>query len=499
MENSKINIAYFICESLANNPKAYKHIDKIYNEDKKIFVQYIKEFSKESIEYEGSLVQEYYFKKVYAIISANEIDKVIYIMKMTYKKSAQYVKDCDIINLFKFIKNLRNKRDMSDDEFNGSLLATIVLAKHENKKIDKNDFVYQDFLNVLILRTKMIEKEHEYSYSNISKEQRKYLRDIQLTFMNKYDIDNRWLPCAKTDGDFRLERDKMTEEESKYHFMMYMLDIEHININALVGNKFLKDKDIQELINCYLMLQRFLGKDKNKDNKNNIDYEDLYSYLIPSVYLRYVIRAYKECKDYFFKNIADDDTVELLKLKDDELSTVKQENFVLKGENAKLKNSYNKDIDQLKEEIRILENNNKKLQQEINERPNIEDELHSLRNFIFDLDNNKDNEYNKDGIESNIIDINKLNNTKSICFGGSDDWINKIKKELPNWTFVSAKTENFDTNLLKDKDYVFINIISNSHGIYYKVINNKEKDSKLCFINTINKERSLNEINKYID
>lgn len=490
MDNSKINIAYFICEALANNPKAYKHIDKIYNEDKNLFVKYIKEFSKESIEYEGSLVQEYYFKKVYAIMSANENDKIIYIMKMTYKKSAQYVKDCDIINLFKFIKSLKNKNDISDDEFNGSLLATMVLANHENKKLDKNDFVYKDFINVLILRTKMISEEHKYSYSNINKEQKRYLRDIQLTFMNKYDIDNRWLPNAKSDENFNLECDKMTESESKYHFMMYMFDMEHMNINALVGDKFLKDKDIQELINCYLMFQQFLSK-----TDKNIDYEDLYSFLIPSVYLRYMIRAYKECKNYFFKNIADDDTIELLKLKDDELSTTKQENFVLKGENAKLKNSYNKDIEQLKEEIRILENKNKKLQREIDNYPNIEDELHSLRNFVFDLSNNKD----IIETESETIDIDKINNAKSICFGGSDDWINKMKKELPNWIFISAKTENFDTNLLKDKDYIFINIISNSHGIYYKVINNKEKDSKLCFINTINKERSLNEINKYID
>lgn len=489
MENSKINIEYFICESLANNPKAYKYIDKIYDENKDMYLEYMNEIKKGSIDYDGSIVQEYYFKKMYSIICTRDVDKEMYILKMTYKKSAQFVKNCDIINLFSFLKSIKNKEDWSDDELNGSLLATIVIAKHENKKVNESDPVFIDFMNILTLRTRMIVNEHHFSYSNLSKEQKKRARDIQLSFMNKYRIDYTWLPVAAIDEDMYMNPDMMTEMEARTHFISSIFDMEHISITSLVGNKFFKDKDIQELINCYLASQEFLGK-----RTDTIDYEDLYSFLVPSIYLRYMIRAYKECKNYFFKNITDEDTVALLSKKEEELNEIKQENFVLKGEKAKLKNKYKEEIDNLIEENRVLNNSKKKLQQELNSYPIITEELNQLRNLMFNL--NQDNIINENKTEE--IDIDYINSINAICFGGNDNWVNSMKKVLPNWTFIPVGIENFDVALLQGKDYIFINTIANSHGAYYRIIENKDVSTKIRYINSLNKDRVLYEINNSI-
>ena len=483
-----IDVSYFVCESLANTPKAYKYIDKIYNENKEKYFEYMNEFKKQSIEYEGSIIQEYYFKKMHSIMTEHNIEKEMYIIKMTYKKSAQFVKDHDIISLLDFIKNFKNK-NISDDELNGFILSVIILSKYENKKINENDPVYLDFMNVLFLRTKMLTEEHFLSYSKFDKNQKKQLRNIQLSFINKYNIDYTWLPVASTNENMIMDKSKMTEAELRLHFLSYIFDMEHISINSIVGNNFFKDKDIQELIQCYLSLQNFLNK-----STDNIDYEDLYSFVSTGIYLRYMIRAYKEAKKYFFKNVTDDDMIETLRKTEEELNLNKQENFVLKGENAKLKNNHRKEINDLKEQIRILENNNKKLQEEINSYPVIKDELHELRNLMFNLNNENIIENNK-----KEIDLEYINSIDAICFGGTDNWVKEMKELLPNWIFVSANSNNFDITLLSKKDYIFINTVSNSHKMYYRVIDNKDKNSKLRYINSINKDRVLHEINKNIN
>lgn len=113
---------------------------------------------------------------------------------------------------------------------------------------------------------------------------------------------------------------------------------------------------------------------------------------------------------------------------------------------------------------------------------------------MFNLSTSEDAESN-----NNEVDIDKLNNLNAICFGGTNNWINTMKEVLPNWTFIAAGVENFDVALLKGKNYVFINTKVNSHGMYYKVIENKDKNSKIRYINTTNRDRILREIEKEIE
>ena len=97
------------------------------------------------------------------------------------------------------------------------------------------------------------------------------------------------------------------------------------------------------------------------------------------------------------------------------------------------------------------------------------------------------------------VDIDKLNDLNAICFDGTNNWINTMKEVVPNWTFIAAGVENFDVALLKGKNYIFINTKVNSHGMYYKIIENKDKNSKIRYINAINRDRILKEIEKEIE
>ena len=95
---------------------------------------------------------------------------------------------------------------------------------------------------------------------------------------------------------------------------------------------------------------------------------------------------------------------------------------------------------------------------------------------------------------NNEVDINKLNNLNAICIGGNDSWINSMKEVLPNWVFIACGVEHFDTALLKNKDYLFVNTVSNTHSMYYKAVENKDKNTKIRYINVLNRDRVLYEM-----
>ena len=84
----------------------------------------------------------------------------------------------------------------------------------------------------------------------------------------------------------------------------------------------------------------------------------------------------------------------------------------------------------------------------------------------------------------------------AVCIGGTESWINSMKEVLNNWVFLHAGFDNFDTALLKNKEYIFVNTVSNTHSMYYKAIENKEKNTKIRYINALNRDRVLYEIEK---
>lgn len=483
VQTHKVEIFYFLCEALSTTQRAYKYIDKLYSKDKEKYNKLAKQNKYYNIGNDGNIEQEYYFKKMVGIVSDINDDDIAWLLKMTYKKANQFIKQSgNNVQLSKVLKDKSCKK-LSEDECNGLILAAYMLAIYEDKDIDINDKVYQAFGKTLVIRSNREKRKERYplKYKNISKEEKKELRDIQLKLKNKY-------PNIRTDGlsyinvDYEkgatIDLKKMEPSERQMYPLEYLYDLEDICLTSLIGTKYLKDSEIQELICAWKMCQL----------EKEIDYNKLYEFMIPAIQIRYLLRAYKEAKNYFFKNL-DEDLKEIVEKKDTELREVKQKNLLLQDENTRLKNRLENETSKLKEEIKILENKKYLLEKEISNRPDVNEELHQLRNLMFNL--NKD--IKEDDIE---VDIEKINDLKAICFGGNNNWISNMKEVLPNWIFIAAGVENFDTNLLKDKDYIFINTIANSHGMYYRIIENKEKHTKLRYINSLNRDRVLKEIEK---
>ena len=402
-------------------------------------------------------------------------------MKMTYKKANQVVKNSkDIVKMSKLLYSLDFKK-LSFEEVNGSLLSLMLIAKYEGKEIDKSEKIYEEFGNTLVLGFKQLHSRDIFKYNNIEKSKKKRLREIQLNLCKRYsNLRHYLLETDVVDTETgEIYFDEMNEYQKIVFGIEHIYDLEGLNVDSLVNNKILTDNELQELIDIYEVANGSL---------NNIDYDKLYGFMFPAVHIRYLLRAYKNAKKYHFDTINKLD-IDNLHEKEIEMRSVKQENIDLKAKYDKLKSDTDKEISSLKEEIRILQNKNRQLENEVSSYPNIQDELTQLRNLMFSL--------NEDIIEERTeVNIDKLNNINAICFGGNDNWASNMKKVLPNWKFIPAGVENFDTTLLKNRDYVFINTIANSHGAYYRIMENKEPNTKIRYINSLNRDRVLYEINQ---
>lgn len=482
MNTHAVNVEFFICEALCGTKQSYKHIDKIYNRDKQKYSKLAKESEYYSYASERNIEQETYFKKVLGIVQLEEdIDNLIYILKMTYKKANQVIKNSkDVVRMSKLIFSIDFEK-LSFEEKSGNLLSLILIAKHEGKEIDTSDIIYEEFGKTMILRFKELHSENRFKYNNIEKTKKKRLREIQLNLCKKYpNLRNHILETDLIDIDTgKVYFDKMTKYQKMVFDIERIYTLEDLNDDSLINNKLLTDNELQELINIYGVANGPL---------DHVDYDKLYGFMFPAVHIRYLLKAYKNAKKYHFDTINKLD-IDNLHEKEIEMRSVKQENIDLKARYDKLKSDTDKEISSLKEEIRILQNKNKKLENKISSYPNVQDELNQLRNLMFSL--------NEDIIEeSTEVDVDKLNNINAICFGGNDNWANNMKEILPNWKFIPAGVENFDTTILKNKDYIFVNTIANSHGAYCRIIENKDSNTKIRYINSLNKDRVLYEINQ---
>lgn len=114
-------------------------------------------------------------------------------------------------------------------------------------------------------------------------------------------------------------------------------------------------------------------------------------------------------------------------------------------------------------------------------------ELAELREHIFNL--SEDEEVLDDK------ELFKLKDLNAVCFGGQPKWIAR-GKEIVNWRFISPDALNFDVDLIKNSDYVFINTSFINHAMYYKIMENLTENNKLKYINNTNAQRCLEELTK---
>ncbi|MCD3319500.1 hypothetical protein G8V07_11450 [Clostridium botulinum D/C] len=485
-----LDLLPFLAEAFSTNTKAYKLIDKVYNTDKIRFITKAKEnkWYNSFIAREGSIEQEYYFKKAMGLILVAQKDEYITnellnIIAKGWRYAYTYVEQHDVLNLYHFISSyIKKKRGIDnvvDDELNSNGLMLIFLSTmYKGKTLDKDDKLYNNVINTYFQRLIHMKNECRIGIDNISKEKKRFIRDLELKLKthNKIKITPSSYQFSDEQRDgMMIIPEKMSKDDKFFSSFEYIFDYERISLISIVGADYLSSKELQELIYAYSQFH----------DSENIDYDEFLKYIYPAIQIRYLCKEYKKAKKYFFENF-DEQLYDEISKTENENRELKKSNLLLQDENGKLKR-----------EIELLKSKNNKLQDENTKLNTSKSELFALRNFVFE----QSIQDNKNTTESNInnIDMSKLNGVKGVIIGGRNSLQQKIKNILPNWNFISVDTLNFDTDILKNANYIFLNVNVLSHAMYYKVTETTNKiDKDIHFLNNDNVDICLKEMYKKI-
>lgn len=207
----------------------------------------------------------------------------------------------------------------------------------------------------------------------------------------------------------------------------------------------------------------------------------LKDWIVYAVQINYLIKAYREAKDFSYKN-SNSALVDKIKVKNDKLRELKKEVSKVRNDNRGLAEENEK----LKREVEKLRSENEELR-------NGKLEIDSLREFMFSQENEV---VVGDKIDfSNMVDV--VNNKKLLIIGGNDIWIRKMKEKLNKCIFISPNV-SFDNRVLEGKDVV-INTDCIGHSMYYKVISNINKINSFRFFSgSGNVELSIRKLYKLV-
>lgn len=464
-ETIEINLLPFLCEAFSTNPRIYNNIDNLYKKDKYTFYRLAKnhELYNHVMAKEGSLEQEGYFKKALGIfLSDRKYEEEIYKLFIKgWNYTYVYVRNHDNFTMEEYLQSLAKKNkglhNLGDDEINSNVLMLIKFAEVEGKNLLESHML-MGYQQNLILRMEHYKKGHKLriSHDNISKE------DMQKIILLKNKIKLKY-------GNLEIMTDLIKDEAiNKYSSIVdCIFDYENISLVSITQNTKFIDKDIEEILFLWI-----LGYDEN-------DVEGAAKFLVAMTRIKYFCKAYKEAKNYHFKTNQETVYIELE-------STQKELNKTQSILEYKLK-----DIEDLQDEIDRLNKENDRLRLELDKEKENKSELEALRNLMFNLD--KEEDFAKE----EEIDLERLKKVQAAVIGGTDNWQNNIKKVLPSFNFISYNALNFDTNLLKNIDYVFIYVNYLSHALYYKVIENA-KNKMICYITVSNEKLVLQQIQGFI-
>lgn len=461
----QLNLLPFIVEVLGNHPKIYKDIDKIYMDNRYEFYKAAKEHElyNHQIIREGSLLQEEYCKKVLGILLCTDKEeislKLLDLIKKGFPYSYTYFNSHCEINLGKFAKAFTRKFggpvDNNGIGIDHHAIILLFLAMNSDKKLIQ-DGDYNKFLNLLNMRWEHynVENETRLSLKKASNEDLIAIKNLKKSIYKKYGKIRNFEDVI--DGKF---------DQKGLEYISFLFDYENLSSISIFSDIKFTEKDIDEILYLYI-----LSKENQKDIKNAT------KFLIAYMYVRYLIKAYKQIKNMYFENNKETMFVELEDL-EKSLNSTTEKLFLAK-----------KEINDLCEKLNALEKENNRLKIELELEKRNREELNSLREFLFNLDK-------KEVYIEEDVDFDFLKNYKSVLIGGHERWQQRMKELLPNFIFIHPSQKNFDTNILNGVDILFVYVNYLNHSIYYRVMSAIENNHiKVIYLNQQNENQLLKRI-----
>ena len=459
------------CICMAGNLKVRSEIDKIFNKNK---LEYLKAYKSSPI-YKSRATEfcmadtARYTEKVIGIVekglSENNYENILNLYKKAYKK---------IYNNTKSIPKVSIRRDVGKYvslgyEGNDEILSTIYVYKILDKLEDFESEVY--FISELIRDIYIANNYSELNFSKESinnhiediKKSREYLglskrsytaEDLIQTIikrdMERYNKSKILTPHEMTTNSTYIE--KVGEIGRYVGSMEGLFKYLGINTSTLFKDTIFSSFEIDQMLFNYTLSIMF----------NSFKDEDRGSYLVFTIYISTLNKAYTSLKNNYLKLVNEDYLVEIDKLESKlhkSISEANKEKEAFKEKEA----NYKKREEDLLAKIERLEKENSRLKQEIEENKDLKQEVIKLRNLVFDESDTDDV-----AVTQEDVDIDILNDKNVVILGGNQSWVNDMKKVLPNATFAGIEARNTNLGFINKNSLVFINT-KMKHSFYYKI------------------------------
>lgn len=459
----EINLLGFLCEAFGQNEAIYKAIDTVYQKRKYEFYRLAKEdkLYNHKIITEGSLLQEEYCKKALGILLYQhehpDDKKIIEDVNFLVKKGWPYIwtyMNHSEISLRKFIYNYSRKRGgldkMTDDEVSSVMVVLLVLSLSLKKNIIIDD-TYNNVLQIMHERMGHYESENRIDVGNVPADELHEIEQFKSTLYKKIG--------KVTDYTTLLNN---ISESSNLEMISFLFDLENIASSIFYRVDFVQ-KDIDEIMFVYSLFH---------DTEST---DDLVQFFIYAMHIKYLLKAYKQSKEYYFSNNKEIMFVELEEAE-------KQLDITRKALNFQIINN-----EQLVSVNEDLSSKITRLEKELQEEQVKNNELNGLREFFFSHDKKED-------YKDAVVDFENLKNAKIIILGGHEKWQTKMKEHLPEAIFIHADMMNFDLSVVDNTEAIFIYANHLSHAIYYKLINYARGSKKIFYLNSQNEKLALKDI-----
>ncbi|SPF31889.1 hypothetical protein SBF1_110015 [Candidatus Desulfosporosinus infrequens] len=199
-------------------------------------------------------------------------------------------------------------------------------------------------------------------------------------------------------------------------------------------------------------------------------------YLVAALYIKAIVKEYQDTRNVYLANAREENHLDTLKMK----KAIDEKELLLQDEQSR----YITEIEQLKAEVEQLqtkvccyEQEATLMKRELETGKLNAKELFVLRGLLFI----EAQDPGKDANEPDEVQkyLNLLNDKACAVIGGHKSWVDKIKENLPTFTYVHEDSLHKDLRYLGNKEFVLINTDFISHALYEKVMaqmtNNKTK------------------------
>jgi len=478
----QIDMLPFLLEAFGENRRLYRDIDLLYAKDKYTYYKTAKlsPLYNHPIICEGNILRQEYGRKMLGILlscTTNNpalIEDVFNLIKKgwpyIYRLVEKEMDKSDTIDVFNIISKAYSREDylsLPDDVICSIVTVILFLTANFGKKIaPKGEEV---IANIYASRLSFYSSEakERLSYKNITPEIRRKIDTLKKDIFKKTGV-------IKNFRDINPSKDEQINRLNDGFALVF--DTEYLSAPSLFDVQTFQDKDIDEILTAYFISHRNLNATK------------AVKFLTAGMYIKYLLKSYKEAKEHYFKYNRETMFV-TLELHEKEIASLREKNTHLNERVQKqmetidalkkdLEVEYSKARNEFIKKIQELEKENEQLKAELEADKN---ELVALRELAFSLEQEPQPES-----ETGLFfdDVCRAVNLPSVLIvGGHPAWQKQIKDKLPDATFVSADMLGFDPNTLGDVWLVVFNTAYLNHAMYYKIINFVRKNKiKVCYV-----------------